>query len=144
MDDLTITGNFPTACTQRRPSKGKRMRKNRNLTQCVKDGRQSTEERLVDEKMLVSEGESCCLFRPAQILRVGRASALSLLSHLPPFSPPAGSAFALPARLHTSTWRQGAFHCRHRTTSHSWHCSLQNPKTGFHWGRPPSLTHGLL
>lgn len=24
VDDLTITGNFPTACTQRRPSKGKK------------------------------------------------------------------------------------------------------------------------
>lgn len=24
VDDLTITGDFPTACTQRRPSKGKK------------------------------------------------------------------------------------------------------------------------
>lgn len=39
VDDLTITGNFPTACTQRGPSKGKKDEKEWKFnTVCKKGG----------------------------------------------------------------------------------------------------------
>lgn len=40
VDDLTITGNFPTVCTQRGPSKGKKDEKEKKFnTVCKKGGR---------------------------------------------------------------------------------------------------------
>lgn len=165
VDDLTITGNFPTACTQRRPSEGKKDEKEKKFnTVCKKGGKVQKSSELMKKR----EGSYLPLFSDSQIFSIDRSptpaqkglSAYwsnlqfgSLLSHLPPFCTPGWSTastsrctFCQP----TSTW---PCRCCCRTTSHSLHCLLQvlfgNPKAGFRSGIPhrvPSqpLIPGLL
>lgn len=100
LDDLTITGNFPTACTQRRPSEGKKDEKEKKFnTVCKKGGKVQKS----SEVMKKWEGSCLPLFSDSQIFSIDRSPASaqialtaycsnlqlgSLLSHLPPFCTP--------------------------------------------------------
>lgn len=143
---------FPQPAHKEGRQKVKRTRKNRNLTQCVKEGRRSTEERLADEKMLVSEvggGSRVAFSGPVQTLVIQSPRSRSAESpHLPPFS--LRWRFLLQLLTGSTPAPGGKVLCTATTGQRPIPgiapCGTQ--KTGFRSGTPPSqrpsLIHGLL